>query len=489
VAKKFTRIDDLIDKYEDQIDNIAVIQDDKSWTYGDIFDGAINVAAALQRHNVYLEKTIILLGNRVEAITTMMGISYIGGTFIPVPTDIKTARLADIIRDSGARSIITDEQHFPVTDNLDTDLSVLVFNVDEIPVHEDHLCQSVPAYPAAIMYTSGTTGDPKGVVCPHDKMMAATDAINTYMLHNSRDKIVTALPLNHGYGLYQVLTAFQVGATVILEKDFNFPTKLMEKIEKYQATGFAAVPTMIQMMIQSSDNWVEYLDSLDYITTAGAALPPTLFKTLLDSLPNADIIPMYGQTECVRALYYPRAWKKNDHNLNSCGKAIPFTTLYINGDPDEGGELIVENDHVMDGYWKNPEDTAKTFRDGKLHTGDVFKLVDGLYHYIGRQDDVVKIKGERTSPQMFENTLYKLDGVEQIGAFTIEDPLWGNRFVAYVVAPTLDRMALMRYCKQTMEGFMMPKDIVVVDELPKNGPGKINRKYLKETYLYLERNR
>ncbi len=485
------RVDDLIKDQNPH--STAVIHNNKRYTYEDLQKGMHIVAKNLQFHQVYTDKIIVLLGNTPEAIMAIMGISYIGGTFIPVPATIKADRLTEIIKDSGATTIITDEKYFNIVDTLgetETLRAVIEFN-KMLPFPDiDKLCQSKPAYPAALMYTSGTTGKPKGVICPHHKIMAAVSSINAYMMHTKKDIVASALPLSHGYGLYQAFTVFEAGGTVLLEDSFAYPVRTLDRIVKHKATGFAAVPSMMHM-IMKLDNWQDYLNNLSYITTAGAALPSSTFEILLDELKTVDIIPMYGQTECVRALYYPISLQvKHNVQLQSCGILIPDTQTFINdgrfyATSEAEGELIIKSPHVMDGYWNNPEETKKVFKDGKLYTGDIFGIDEnGFHYYIGRTDDIVKVKGERCSPVEIDDKVMKMPDIIEAAAFAMEDPLWGNRFILYVStdSATLSRADIMRFCKQNLEQFLIPRDVVILGKLPKNDNGKLSRALLKEHY-------
>jgi len=488
VTNSFPRLDDILVKHpvDHQLD-VAIIHNDISYMYLDLIEGMQRIGAALEGFGRSGEKVIVHLGNRPETVMAMFAISYVGGTFIPIPANIKSSRLHEIIEDSGATVAIIDDSKFDVFDELPNISSMeILIDVDRIETGETTF-QKPSGYPAALMYTSGTTGKPKGVICPHHKMMNATDAINEYLIHTRHDVVASALPLNHGYGLYQVLTVLAEGGTVLLENGFTYPSETLRRIVRYGATGFAIVPSMITMFTQLVDTWADQLTDLEYITTAGAALPPSVFAMLEKELPNTNIIPMYGQTECVRALcYLPSDQSKNMDHF-SVGKAIPGTVAYItsNDNQYEEGELIVESDHVMDGYWNNPEETAKTFDGNILRTGDVFRKINGLFYYIGRLDDVVKIKGERCSPQELDNALIEMPGIVDAASFAIPDKIWGNRFVAYVavVDAEMSKMQVMRYCRDSLESHMMPKEVFLVGRIPKTANGKVSRSLLKDQYL------
>ncbi len=496
-----SRVDDLLLSRHDgpwkrlqDRSKVAIFHEGRTYSYHDLYRGMMKVAARLCEYHLWSgERVIVHLGNRPEAIMAIMGCSYMGCTFVPVADTIKGHRLAEIIEDCDATAIITDEKHEGVLDQLgDTNLQ-FAFNIDEIPPFDDFVNRSKPAYPAALMYTSGTTGKPKGVICPQHKIMAAVSSINAYLMHTSDDIVATALPLSHGYGLYQVLTLLEAGGSVLLEPNFSFPQQTLIRMRQLGVTGFAAVPSMIHMLMQV-DDWDEYLDGLTYITTAGAALPPATYYALRTNLLTTDVIQMYGQTECVRALYYPANLQAPADMLRApefirigTGVPIPDTEIKL---VDDGvpyvkeGEMWIKSPHVMDGYWNNPDATIEHFQErGWLSTGDRFRKDEtGMFHYIGRMDELVKIKGERCSPQELDNALLEIETVQEAACFAVEDKLWGNRFVACVVVndDTTTERDILKYCKQYLEHYLLPKRVVIMHDLPRNENGKVVRNVLKD---------
>lgn len=473
----FNKIDDVIKFNNAPKDKIALIYKDKQFTYQELIRKSENMASILAVNRIE-GNVVVLLGNRPETIFSIFGISRVGCVFIPANDKIKSNKLKEILNDAQPTAVITDDAHINIFEDTKYEPELLI-NVDA-PQYTYNAPVSVHATLAAIMYTSGSTGKPKGVVCLHKNMIAAIEIINDYLEHTPQDRILTVLPLSHGYGLYQVLAPLAVGATVILEPGVMFIQHTMNRINKMNATGFAAVPSMIQMMLQTSI-WKDRLQNLEYLTSAGAGLPPQHFEMLDTELKDTQIIPMYGQTECVRALHYPS--HSGITNYKSCGRAMPQTKCTI-----EDGELVVEGPTVMRGYWNKPEETAKVFRDGKLYTGDLFEQdSQGMFYYIGRRDEIIKIGGERVAPQEVDNVLLALLGVREVAAFAVEDDVWGNRIVVYVACDeeALTKADVMGYCKRNLEAFLMPKDVVIVDKIPKNANGKISRADLKK--LYLER--
>lgn len=480
-------------------DNVALVYENKAYTYKELDRHIGNICRRLLRNALPFtgcagQRIGILLGNRPEAIFSIYAISRAGGTFVILNDKIKPERLRQINDDAELSAIITDDNH-----SLPVNLHLYVHNVDA-PDWNDDIGYSAPneidpgdySSQAAIMYTSGSTGEPKGVICPHENMIAAVEIINTYLFHCKGSTILTALPLSHGYGLYQVLAPLAAGGMVILERSFMFALPILKKIKEWGVSGFAVVPTMLSMIFKI-DGWEEYLGGLDYLTNAGAGLPVPYRQTLIHALPQTTIIPMYGQTECVRALYTPPVCASDDMlpYVKACGMPIPRTELflvdeYINDVPDGSvGELVVRGPTVMAGYLNKPEETAKTFRtvlgERYLFTGDLFKRDDeGLYYYVGRKDDVVKVKGERTSPRELEDAMYQLNGVQQAFAVPVPDDVWGHQFILFIESDSLSSKDVKKHCKFNLESHLFPKEVFIYKNLPRNDNGKVDRKALKQ---------
>ena len=217
----------------------------------------------------------------------------------------------------------------------------------------------------------------------HCNVVAAATSIATYLENVEDDIILSALPLSFDYGLYQILMAFLFGGTVVLEKSFVYPYKILERLIQEKATGFPIVPTMLALLLQMEDLKKFDFSSLRYISNTAAALPVAHIKKLRKLFPHVDIYSMYGLSECKRVSYLPP--KDIDRRSGSVGIPMPNEEVFVvdkNGnelDPGEIGELVVRGSNVMQGYWNAPEETALRFRPGKyrgeamLYTGDLFK--------------------------------------------------------------------------------------------------------------------
>ena len=349
---------------------------------------------------------------------------------------------------------------------------------------------------ALISHTSGTTGLPKGVMLSHGNLLHATAAIQSYLGLDARDVIVSALPLSFNYGLTQLLLSMVSGATLVLERNFAFPVKVLDTLVRERGTVFPGVPTMYAMLTALKDRTRHDLSSLRVLTNAAAALPPAVIERLHAWLPDARIFAMYGQTECTRISYLP------PHELatrpGSVGRGLPGQTWWLidehghrlpDAPPNARGELVVQGPHVMLGYWERPEETARKLRRDPvtgqlaLHTGDVFHTdADGYLYFEARQDDIIKSRGEKVSPREVEEVIVQLDAVLECAVLGVPDELLGQAVKALVVlrddAQLSDR-DVTRHCMAHLESYMVPKVVEFVTELPKTDTGKIRRSALR----------
>ena len=465
----------------------AITTPEKTYTYNDLLRSAAQAVHSLIAKKLPIHAHVgIMFGNKYETVVYMLACSLLKHPFVLINPNTKPAKLKQIVSDSPVCLVLSDNEHT-------SDLEEVLEQNRQLSPHPDSTNL------AALLYTSGSTGKPKGVMCPHSAMLAAINSINSYLNHSPKDTILTTLPLSHGYGLYQVLTGLAAGAHVVLEPGFLFIQNVLNRIEEVQATGFAVVPTMLTMIFKIPD-WARKLDSLRYITNAGAGLPPSYNLKLRQNLRSSThIIPMHGLTECVRTLYMP--YEYGDLPPDAIGRPIPGVDAYIVDNNmvsvlrGEVGELIISGSNVMAGYWGRPEETKQVFIQSSiervfldntvqnkiyLKTGDLFRQDErGYYYFVGRIDDVVKVRGERTSPKEIEDVIYEIDGVDQVAVIPIYDGV-DNKLVAHVSTKVaLTKGTILKWCKEHLESYMVPSDVHIWDELPKNDNGKIDRKALK----------
>lgn len=345
---------------------------------------------------------------------------------------------------------------------------------------------------AAIVYTSGSTGEPKGVMLTHRNMMAACSSVASYLDVRDDDVILNALPLAFDYGLYQMIMATYAGARLVLERSFAFPTEVLRRAAEERVTGFPGVPTMFATLLQLETLERYDLSSIRYVTSTGAALPVRQLLQLRDTFSGARIYSMYGLTECKRCSYLPP--EDLDRKPSSVGIAIPNTEMWIVDEHDQRvgagvtGQLVIRGATVMKGYWRKPEATARKLKPGPLpgeqvlYTGDYCQMdADGYLYFVSRSDEVIKSRGEKVAPKEVESALLDIPGIREAAVIGVPDELLGQAIKAFVVVDkggALGEKQIQRECQKRLESFMVPTYVVIVPELARTGTGKINKREL-----------
>lgn len=498
----------------------ALVCGDDRWSYGKLDTYSDRFAEALVELGVQRQDRVaIFLGNRAETVVSLYGTLKAGGVFVVLDGGTKARRLRYVLEDCGPKVLVarTDQmqvvtealtgwhgdlklvwlgQRSGVADCCGTQ-SVLwdsIFDAqsdgDSEPrtVPPAHLPRTIDVDLAALIYTSSTTGNPKGVMSTHHNMIAGARSIIQYIGNQQDDVILNALPLSFDYGLYQVIMAVMFGGTVILEPSFVFLHSILNRITDEKVTGFPIVPTMVAMLFKMRDPSAYDLSCLRYLTNTGAALPAQHIHSLRRLLPNVQIFSMFGLTECKRVSYLDPA--ELDTRAGSVGTAMPnCEVLVVDEDgkevaPGQIGELIIRGANVMQGYWNNPEITARVFQPGPypasrwLHSGDRFRRdKDGFLYFLGRGDDMIKARGERVSPKEVENVICEMEEVAEASVIAVPDNVSGQAIKAFVVSRMgrLDEKAVLRHCASRLESFMVPKYIELVAALPMTAHGKIDK--------------
>jgi acyl-CoA synthetase (AMP-forming)/AMP-acid ligase II len=327
----------------------------------------------------------------------------------------------------------------------------------------------------------------------HMNMVSAATSIITYLENQEDDIIMNVLPLSFDYGLYQVLMTFKFGGTVILERSFGYPYQVIERMIHEKVTGFPGVPTIFAILLHLKDLKKHNFSCLRYITNTAAALPTSFIRNLQGTFPHVKIYSMYGLTECKRVSYLaPDELRRRPESI---GKGMPNEEVWIvdkDGSrvgPGVVGELVVRGSNVMRGYWGKPEETDRVLRAGLypgekvLYTGDLFRMdEEGYLYFVGRQDDMIKSKGERISPKEIENCLHAMEGVSEAAVIGIPHDIFGQAvkaFIAFKDGHTAREQEIIQYCRKNLEDFMVPEAVQFMKSLPKNPNGKIDKLALK----------
>nr|CAD6426445.1 AMP-dependent synthetase [Rhizobium sp. Q54] len=449
------------------------------------------------------DRVVLLLENDIEAPLSFFAVWKAGAVACPLYPSMKAEKLATILTSIKPAAVIVHARHLAAVRSAIAiariEATVIAAQMPHGPEpgilrFEDLLraasSQVLPALHddqalALLIHTSGSTGRPKGVMLSHANVDAACQSIIGYLENTSEDIVLSVLPLSFGYGITQMVTMASVGGTLVLEKSFAFPRKILDRLAEEKATGFPLVPAMAALLAGMKDLPAEALPALRYVTSAAAALPPALSARLRQLLPNSKIVVMYGQTECLRVSFLDPIDLAS--RPTSVGKAIPGTHAFVMGEdgepspPGEIGELVVEGPHVMAGYWGDEAASLRCLEPietgRRLRTGDLFKAdAEGFLYFVSRKDDIIKTRGEKVSPQEVERVLYALPGIREAAVTGADDPIFGQVVRAHVALDagcTLSERDIIRHCTSQLEDYMVPKTVEFRDALPRTTTGKI----------------
>lgn len=478
-------------------DAVAVITAEGELSYGELDNAADRVAGGLLRLGLQRgDRVAVLLPNGLDAVAAIYGTLRAGAALLPLNPSVKREKLAGLLSDSGAAIVVCDEQRGAVASAAAATLEGVRVIADVAGLEAG---PGPPALPlstdlAAVIYTSGSTGAPKGVTLTHRNMTFVADSMIEYLEMDRSERVLSVLPLSFGYGLYQLLTCVRARATLVLEAGFAFAGRVVALLSDQRITALPGVPTVFGVLLSLRGLEQREFPDLRVLTNAGAALPSTTLSALRRTFPSARLYSMYGQTECQRACYLPP--DQLDARPASVGIAIPGTEAWV--DDGEGnvaapgavGELMVRGEHVMQGYWADPEATALRLREGRwpwervLATGDLFRTdEEGYLYFVSRRDDIINSGGEKVAPHEVEEVLHAAAGVREAAVVGVPDALLGEAVHAHVAPEPdheLDEMALRRHCAERLEDYMVPRLVVIHDQLPRTENGKLDRRALAE---------
>ena len=477
----------------------AVLAEEEGRTYADLRDDVLRLARALQDHGLERgDRVALFLDNTVELPIGIFATLAAGGVFMVVNPQTKADKLGYMLRDSEASVLLTDAALMETATEAADGVAPLrsTLSTDDLPdlvaaaEPEPRPVGTIPLDLAALIYTSGSTGQPKGVMMTHEAMVFTAGSVAQYLRLGHDDRILNVLPLAFDYGLYQLLMAMRIGGTLVLERSFAFPAKTLKRIDEEEVTVFPGVPTVFATLLGMKQRSPH--PSVRRVTNTAAGLPPSFHDGLGELFPNALVFRMYGLTECKRVSYLEP--ELVDEKPTSVGRPIPGTEAFVLDDegrpvtPGETGILYVRGPHVMAGYWNLPDQTAEMLKEGPvpgermLCTQDHFTVdEDGFLYFVGRSDDIIKTRGEKVSPLEVENALHGVPGISQAAVIGVPDEVLGEAIRAFVVldeGAELNEQEIIRACRERLENFMVPREVVLLDALPQTDTGKVRKKSL-----------
>jgi long-chain acyl-CoA synthetase len=476
-------------------------------TYREFFQAARNVAHNLMNLGIQKgDRVALLSGNSPEFIISYYGIVLAGAAIVPINPIYTPHEIQFILQNSEAKAAVVVAPLLPAFQALKAGLPDLqrIFVLGETEENEwvspfSHLLApavevqgSKPEVTeddvAIILYTSGTTGAPKGAMLTHGNLTSNANSIAEYLQMGQQDRTVAVLPMFHVFCMTVCMNApIALASTIIIISRFS-PADVIRTIRETKATIFAGVPTMYNFMMLYPEAKPEDLETLRICISGGSALPVALLHSF-EAKFNKPISEGYGLSEASPVTAFNPA---EGGKPGSIGCSIPGVENRVVDEEDnevpwgEVGELIIRGPNVMKGYLNMPEDTAITLRNGWLHTGDMATMdEDGYIYIVDRKKDVIIVGGYNVYPREVEEVLYNHPDIIEAAVIGVPDENFGEAVHAYVVRrnETLKEEALIEDCRRELAKYKVPHKIVFLEELPKNTTGKILRRSLKDFVL------
>jgi long-chain acyl-CoA synthetase len=466
----------------------AVADSAQKLTNAGLLDRVRSVAAQLAGHGVGSADVVALrLTNRVEFVILLFAAWRIGATITPVNPALTTVEAARQLEDAHAKLLVVEDDSEPIPGVASIAVSELRYDLE---FHVDAGSRGAVEDPdalALLIYTSGTTGVPKGVMLDHANLDAMTEMGRAGLQLGPTDRCLLILPLFHVNGIVvSVLSPLLAGAGVVIVERFN-PTTFFRTVEKVRPTFFSAVPTIFNMLVSLPDDVRPDTSSVRF-AVCGAAPAPAELLTRFESRYGFPLVEGYGLSEatCGSTINPVDGLRK----VGTVGLPFPGQDLRIVDTkgtplpPAEVGEVMVSGPNVMRGYLGRPEETSAVLTDGWLRTGDVgFLDGDGYLTIVGRSKEMIIRGGENIYPKEIEDVLASDPAVLEAAVVGMPDDKWGEVVVAFLQprpGQTIDLESVKDLCKQQLSPYKRPISLAVLETLPKNAVGKLDKRALRD---------
>ena len=499
--------------------NVCIVNKstDKKYTYRELIYISDRLANALLQIGVKKGECIgIMTSNCPEFIFCCIGIMKTGAIIVPINPLLKESDVAHIIKESrNMRTVFVHKGNFRTMKKVQKNVSLKNIILLEATLtkegtitFEEFIEGVAPLQPdvdidplndlAALLFTGGTTGLPKGVMLTHTNLVSCT--LSTLLMAGEPEEgddnfgktiNLSVLPLCHSFGFLVMIAAVYGAAMLVIFPSFN-ASAILEAIEYYRVINFVGVPVMYQMLINNPDFTKRDLSSLEETNSGSAALPPELAKKW-EEVVGIKVGQGFGLTETSPITHMAAKWMPEIRSESIGVPIIDTDAKIVNSDtlkelePGEIGELLIKGPQVMKGYWKNPEETKKTIIDGWLRTGDIAKMDEQGYFYIeGRAKDIIKYKGYKVMPREVEEKLYEHPAILEVGVISVPDPNIGETIKAYVVLKPeykdgkITEREIIEWAKERLAAYKYPRQVEFINILPRTAVGKIFHRKLRE---------
>jgi long-chain acyl-CoA synthetase len=495
-------------------DKIALIYGDQQFSFGELNERANRLSQSFMKLGIQAgDRVAMRARNCTQFVEFFFAAAKCRAIAVPINPFLKEKEFEYIIQDSGTQLVILSEGDIPFIQSLPlSSLGIkhticLERGTGEIKDYESLLLEASPEeifaggeenHPAMIVYTSGTTGQPKGVTLSHKNCLMDARHIVMEMLLEHHHKLLLLFPFFHTAAISQTFRTYYVGATQVMAS--TDPMDILKTIEHEKITDMIIVPTLLNALCHTPGVDQYDLSSLRLITYGAAIIPGEQLKRAIEIF-KCGFLQVFGTTEtapCITALRVAdhEMGLKNEEKrklLASCGRAMVGVETRVVDKEDrdcpigEVGELCVRGENVMLGYWKKPKETASALRNGWYHTGDLARQDEEGYIYIvDRIKDIIISGGENIASREVEEVLYAHPAVLEAAVIGVPDPYWGESIKGIVVLKEgleAKEQELIDFCKNQLASFKKPKSIELVKELPKTPSGKILKTELRKLYM------
>lgn len=474
-------------------DKVAVHALNGSLTYEELGKEIKKVAAFLYEKGIKNGDRVMLSAiPNVEFFISYFGIHLVGAVDVLLEAKATNSRIESIYNECKPKLLILDDTEFRNDKCIDIesvkDLEVDI-NEDINPPNMEDLAQ--------LLYTSGTTGKPKGVMLTHKNLRYAVDNILDGNKMSEDDTVLIPLPLNHANAIGTVRSILVKGGTIVAQKGFMAVGEIMKKIDKYNVTAFSCSPVALRMFDRFTKGHMEdILGTMKYIEVGTAPMDVEFRKKVIKALPNTRIMLNYGSTEFNRAVYVNLHDINDDIKITSAGKCVKNVKVHLLDDDnneitkrgkDNPGKLAFSGPVLMKGYWEEEELTAESVINNMFLMGDSAYIDEEGYIYLmGRIKDMINVGGEKVAPLEIEDIVCGFDGIEESACVPINDPrgMLGQVPVCFVTLKKgyekLDIKEMKKYFLSKAESYKLPVEFITLESLPRNYMGKIDKNKLVE---------
>lgn len=485
-------------------DRPAIIHGQRVVTHGQLRQSVDQWAAALAARGVSRgDRCLLIADNSPAWPAAYLAILTLGLVAVPLSPKAESAQLAEIVASTQPAAAAIDARHWPrlaaslpqachvVLDSPSPSADGRAVAVSQFAAADAPAMAEVNgnADLAALFFTSGSTGTPRGVMVSHRNLIANTESILAYLPLSSDDRILQVLPMHYCFGTSLLHTHLRAGASIVIDNNFLFPDRVLETMRQTRCTGFAGVPATYQILLRRSGFARTTFPDLRYLLQAGGKLSDQFIDELRLAQPGASLFVMYGQTEATARLSYlpPEMLQAK---RGSIGRGIPGVTLRVIDEtgqavrPGQTGQIIARGDNITLGYWQSPAESAEVFRDGWLYTGDMATIdADGFIYIVGRAREFLKLGGTRVACQQLEQVVLKFSGTVEAAVVGMPDPYLGETAALFIVHAGGEsvREPLIQHLRDHLPPAHRPARIVFRSDLPHNASGKLDRESLRKS--------